>query len=120
MAVPFVMNLIIKDFTPFHLRVTALVNRRGFPACFLHLPMSSGHEKSDLLQNSLLVQSLGLPAFTAAARVQSLVREVASHKPRGVAKVIIIIIIMIIIITTIIILIQSTYSKKNSNIETLD
>ena len=42
--------------------------------------------------NSLAVQGLGLGAFTAVARVQSLVREIRSRKPCGMAKIIIIII----------------------------
>ena len=33
-----------------------------------------------------VVQWLGLSAFTAVAQVQSLVRELKSHKPWGVAK----------------------------------
>ena len=36
--------------------------------------------------NSLAVQWLGQSAFTAETRVQSLVREIRSHKPQGVAK----------------------------------
>ena len=36
--------------------------------------------------NSLVVQCLGLGAFTAGAQVRSLVRELRSRKPRGVAK----------------------------------
>ena len=36
--------------------------------------------------SSLAVQWLGLGAFTASAPVQSLVREIRSCKPRGVAK----------------------------------
>ena len=36
--------------------------------------------------NSLAVQWLELGAFTAAARVQYLVGELRSHKPRSVAK----------------------------------
>ena len=43
--------------------------------------------KSDLTSgNSLAAQWLGLSAFTAVAWVQSLVRELRSHKPRGVAR----------------------------------
>ena len=44
--------------------------------------------KSKHLQtgNSLVVQWLGLCAFTARAQVQSLVRELRSHKPLGAAK----------------------------------
>ena len=38
------------------------------------------------LGNSLAVQWLGLSAFTAGARVQSLVRELRSHQPHGEAK----------------------------------
>ena len=37
-------------------------------------------------RNSLAVQWLGLGAFTAMARVQSLVRELTSRKPRSTAK----------------------------------
>ena len=33
-----------------------------------------------------MVQWLGLGAFTAVAQIQSLVRELRSHKPRGSAK----------------------------------
>ena len=36
--------------------------------------------------NSRAVHWLGLSAFTAGARVQSLVGELRSHKPRNVAK----------------------------------
>ena len=36
--------------------------------------------------NSLVVQWLGLGAFTAVAQVQSLVGELRSPKPRGMAK----------------------------------
>ena len=36
--------------------------------------------------NSLTVQWLGLSAFTAVARLQSLVEELRSSKPCGVAK----------------------------------
>ena len=36
--------------------------------------------------NSLVVQWLGLGAFTARARVHSLVRELKSCKPCGVAR----------------------------------
>ena len=36
--------------------------------------------------NSLVVQWLGLSAFTAGAQVQSLVRQLKSHKPCSVAK----------------------------------
>ena len=36
--------------------------------------------------NSLAVQSLGLSTFTMVALVQSLVRELRSHKPCSVAK----------------------------------
>ena len=36
--------------------------------------------------NSLAVHWLGLSAFTAGARVQSLVGELRSRKPRNVAK----------------------------------
>ena len=36
--------------------------------------------------NSREVRCLGLGAFTAVAQVQSLVRELKSHKPRGTAK----------------------------------
>ena len=35
---------------------------------------------------SLAVQWLGFGAFTAVAQVPSLVRELRSHKPQGVAK----------------------------------
>ena len=38
------------------------------------------------LGNSLAVRWLGLHAFTAVARVQSLVGEIRSHKPQGTAK----------------------------------
>ena len=37
-------------------------------------------------RNSLAVKWLGLSAFTALARVQSLVAELRSHKPPGAAK----------------------------------
>ena len=37
-------------------------------------------------QNSLRGQWLGLSAFTVAARVQSVVRELSCRKPQGVAK----------------------------------
>ena len=36
--------------------------------------------------NSLVVQWLGLSAFTARAWVQSLVRELRSHKPSGATR----------------------------------
>ena len=36
------------------------------------------------VENSLVVQGLGLSAFTAKARFQSLVRKLGSHKPHGV------------------------------------
>ena len=36
--------------------------------------------------NSLVVQWLGLRAFTAVAQVQSLVGELRSHKPCSAAK----------------------------------
>ena len=36
--------------------------------------------------SSLVVQWLGLSAFTAVARVQSLVGQLRSHKPSGEAK----------------------------------
>ena len=36
--------------------------------------------------NSLAVQWLGLSPFNTGARVQSLVRELRSHKLRGIAK----------------------------------
>ena len=39
-----------------------------------------------MVGNSLVVQWLGLYAFTAQAIVQSLVGELKSHKPRGEAK----------------------------------
>ena len=38
------------------------------------------------LGNSLVVQWLGLGAFTAVAQVQSLIGELKSHKPCGMAK----------------------------------
>ena len=37
-------------------------------------------------RNSLAVLWLGLGSFTAGVQVQSLVRELRSHKPYGVAK----------------------------------
>ena len=37
-------------------------------------------------ENSLAVQWLGLSPFNTVAGVQSLVRELRSHKPRGTAK----------------------------------
>ena len=43
-------------------------------------------EWSMIQGNSLAVQCLGLGAFTAQTRVWSLVRELGSHKPCGVAK----------------------------------
>ena len=42
--------------------------------------------KNSPLGNSLEVQWLGLGAFTAVAQVQSLVGELRSCKPHGVAK----------------------------------
>ena len=44
------------------------------------------HHKKRELGSSLAVQWLGLGAFTAGARVQSLVRELGSRKPRSMAK----------------------------------
>ena len=44
------------------------------------------HLKERPLGNSLAVQWLGLHASTAMAQVRSLVRELRSHKLRGVAK----------------------------------
>ena len=44
------------------------------------------NEKKYNIGNSLAVQWLGLRALTAEGWVQSLVRELRSHKPRGVAK----------------------------------
>ena len=41
----------------------------------------------DLSRNSLVVQWLGLPAFTATARAQSLVGDQDPSKPGGVTKV---------------------------------
>ena len=38
------------------------------------------------LRLSLAVQWLGLQAFTAGAQVQSLVGELRSHKPQGMAE----------------------------------
>ena len=62
------------------LATTVLVPTMGQLLCYvLYLKYSS-------LGNSLAVQWLGLGAFTARARVQSLVRKRRSHKPRGVAK----------------------------------
>ena len=46
------------------------------PNCLLKIP---------ILGNSLAVQWLGLSTFTAVARVQSVVRELRSHKLRGMA-----------------------------------
>ena len=37
-------------------------------------------------RNPLVVQWLGLGAFTAVACVQSLVREIRSHRSRGVSR----------------------------------
>ena len=37
-------------------------------------------------RNSLVVQWLGLHAFTPGAKVRSLVRELRSYKPSGMAK----------------------------------
>ena len=42
--------------------------------------------KKYIVGNSLVVQWLGLGAFTAMARVRSLVGELRSCRPRGVAK----------------------------------
>ena len=39
-------------------------------------------------ENSLVVQWLGLDIFTEVAWVQSVVRELRSHKPRGMVKTI--------------------------------
>ena len=39
-----------------------------------------------IIGNSLAVQWLALSVFTAGARVQSLVGELRSHKPRNVAE----------------------------------
>ena len=41
--------------------------------------------KNGIDGSSLVVQWLGLSAFTAGAQVQSLVREMRSHKPRRTA-----------------------------------
>ena len=46
----------------------------------------STQSRNKYLGNSLAVQGLGLCAFTAVARVQSLVGELKSRKPRGTAK----------------------------------
>ena len=43
-------------------------------------------ETKGLSGNSLVVQWLGLRAFNAVAQIQSLVRELRSHKPSSAAK----------------------------------
>ena len=43
-------------------------------------------QKWSLFGNSLAVQWLGLSTFTTEGLVQSLIRELRSHKPYGVAK----------------------------------
>ena len=47
--------------------------------------LKHGHGNEHRMGNSLAVQWLGLGAFTARAQVQSLVGELRSRKPRGVA-----------------------------------
>ena len=54
---------------------------------FMMEKISQGHFfKKGGLGSSLAVQWLGLRAFTTMGRVQPLVRELRSHKPRGAAK----------------------------------
>ena len=45
-----------------------------------------GFLRGKRIGNSLVVQGLELSAFTAEGQVQSLVRELRSHKPQGKAK----------------------------------
>ena len=47
---------------------------------------NEGNSKWYPVGNSLVVQWLGLDAFASRARVQSLVGELRSYKPWGVAK----------------------------------
>lgn len=46
----------------------------------------SVHKKSGLWGSSLVVQRFGVLVFTAKGPVQSMVRELESQKPCGVAK----------------------------------
>ena len=61
---------------------------RGYPFQLHYFLKKKKKEKKGRGQgwNSLAVQWLGLGAFTAVARVQSLVREIRSHKSHDKAK----------------------------------
>ena len=52
----------------------------------MYLILEEARFKMGMSGNSLVVQWLGLSAFTARAWVQSLVRELRSHKLCGMAK----------------------------------
>ena len=53
---------------------------------YVHVSMRVSLQKWSLFRNSLAVQWLALSTFTAEGLVQSLIRELRSHKPRGVGK----------------------------------
>ena len=53
---------------------------------YVHASMRVSLQKWSLFRNSLAVQWLALSTFTAEGLVQSLIRELRSHKLRGVGK----------------------------------